>query len=115
MEYVIGTVQRGNDVRMILKTKSDVHTDFKGRMTLEQKKGNTFIRDTFTIIQKYQTGDSSDGYVYDWYYIDGHSRQEDRSEEVKAQVEEEVSKAQAMIDYIAKMSDVDHDEIAEEE
>jgi len=91
MEYVIGTVQRGKSHRIILKTKDKQHTDLEGRVTLKQKRGNTTLRDTFTVIQKYQTGNSTDGYAYDWYYIEDHYCNEDRSDEVRAELEQTVT------------------------
>lgn len=91
MEYTIGTVQRGDKRRIVLKTAGVEHTDFEGRITLEQRLGNTLIRDTFTVIQKYQTADSSDGRAYDWYYIEDHYRNEDRSEEVRTALEQTVT------------------------
>ena len=91
MEYVIGTVQRGKSRRITLKTVDERHTDLSGRVTLEQRKGQVVIRDTFTVLQKYQTGDSTDGYAYDWYYIEDHYRNEDRSEEVRAELEQAVT------------------------
>lgn len=91
MEYIIGSVQRGNASRLILKTKDKVHTDLSGRITLEQKKGNFIIRDTFSIIQKYQTADSTDGFAYDWYYITDHFRNEDRSDAIRTELEQEIT------------------------
>lgn len=91
MEYVIGTIQRGTFCRIVLKTVGEEHTDLKGRVTLEKKLGNTTIRDTFTVIKKYQTGDSADGKAYDWYYICDHYRNEDRSEEVRSQMEQSIT------------------------
>lgn len=91
MEYVIGTIQRGNISRLILKTKNAEHTDFSGRITLEQKRGNVLIKDTFTILGKYQTADSSDGFAFDYYYIEDHYREEDRSEEIRAQLEQQIT------------------------
>jgi hypothetical protein len=88
MEYVIGTVKRGSKFYINLKTKDIEHTNFKGRITLEDKRGNTVIRDTFTVIEKYYQSESPDGYAYDWYFIEGHSRQEDRSEEIRSQMEQ---------------------------
>lgn len=88
MEYTIGTVQRGSFCCLILKTKNDVHTDLRGRVTLEQKKGNVLITDTFTVKKKYQEGDSIDGIAYDWYFICEHSRTVDRSEEIRANLEQ---------------------------
>ena len=91
MEYVIGQIQRGNVSRMILKNKSEEHTDFSGRITLEQKRGNIVIKDTFTILGKYQTSESSEGVVYDYYYIEDHYREEDRSEEIRAELEQQIT------------------------
>lgn len=91
MEYVIGTIQRGTSCRIVLKTVGEEHTDLEGRVTLEKKLGNTTIRDTFTVIKKYQTGDSTDGKAYDWYYICDHYRNEDRSEEVRSQMEQSIT------------------------
>lgn len=90
MEYVIGTITKHKDLKTILKTKDEQHTNYTGRLTLEQKLGNTEIRDTFTVINKYMTVDAPDG-AYDWYYIKDHFRQEDRSEEVRASMEQQMT------------------------
>ena len=110
MEYVIGTVQRGDKRRIILKTAGEEHTDLEGRITLEQRLGNTLVRDTFTVIQKYQTADSSDGRAYDWYYIEDHYRNEDRSEEVRVEMEQEVTDLE--IESIQQEQSITDNEIA---
>ena len=91
MEYVIGTIQKGKISRIVLKTKDVLHTNLEGRVTLEQIFGNTKIRDVFTVVRKYQTADSSDGYAYDWYIIADHYRFEDRSEEVRVAAEQQIT------------------------
>lgn len=75
----------------ILKTKGEEHTDFSGRVTLEQTLGNTTVRDVFTVVKKYQTADASDGTAYDWYYICDHYHFEDRSEEVRIKMEQQIT------------------------
>lgn len=91
MEYVIGSIQRGNLSHLILKTKGEEHTDLSGRLSLEQKRGSTVIRDTFVIMYKYQSVDSSDGFAYDYYYIKDHYREEDRSDEVRSSLEQQIT------------------------
>lgn len=90
MEYVIGAVQKGKSCRIILKTKDVVHTNLDGRVTLEQKFGNTTVRDTFTVLKKYQVADTPE-YAYDWYYICDHYHFEDRSEEVRVAAEQQIT------------------------
>ena len=90
MEYVIGEVQKGKSRRIILRTKDSHHTYLDGRVTLEQTLGNTRIKDTFTVLKKYQSFDS-ENYSYDWYYIADHYRNEDRSEEVRAGMEMQIT------------------------
>lgn len=108
MEYTIGSIQRGNLSHLILKTKNEIQTDLNGRVTLEQKKGNTIIRDTFTIIYKYHSEESSDGYVYDWYYISDHYKHEDRTEEVRSELEQNITDLE--IDAIEQDQELtDHD------
>lgn len=108
MEYTIGSIQRGNLSHLILKTKNEIQTDLNGRVTLEQKKGNTIIRDTFTIIYKYHSEESSDGYVYDWYYITDHYKHEDRTEEVRSELEQNITDLE--IDAIEQDQELtDHD------
>lgn len=91
MEYVIGAVQKRNSCRLILKVKDVKHSNFDGRVTLEQRLGNTIVRDVFTVLEKYQTADTSDGYAYDWYYIADHYRFEDRSDEIMAEAERQIT------------------------
>lgn len=91
MEYTIGTVQTGKSCRMILKTRDAAHTDLDGRVTLEMKLGNTLIRDAFTVISKFRSAEDLSGACYDWYYICDHYRYEDRSEEVRSELEQEVT------------------------
>ena len=108
MEYTIGSIQRGNLSHLILKTKNEIQTDLNGRVTLEQKKGNTIIRDTFTMIYKYHSEESSDGYVYDWYYISDHYKHEDRTEEVRSELEQNITDLE--IDAIEQDQELtDHD------
>ena len=108
MEYTIGQIQRGNISSMILKIKSKEHTDFCGRITIEQKRGNIVIKDTCTILEKYKTIESSDGVIYDYYYIEDHYREEDRSEEIRAQLEQQITDLE--IDVIEQdQSLTDHD------
>lgn len=90
MEYVIGAVQKGKSRRIILKTKDVVHTNLDGRVTLEQKFGNTTVRDIFTVLKKYQVADTPE-YAYDWYYIADHYSFEDRSNEVRAEAEQQIT------------------------
>lgn len=90
MEYVIGTITKHKELKTILKTKNVTHTNLTGRITLEQKLGNTTVKDTFTVISKYMSSDAPDG-AYDWYYIKDHYREEDRSDEVKAQMEQQMT------------------------
>ena len=110
MEYTIGTIQKGKLNRIVLKTKDIAHTDLDGRVTLEQTFGNTKIRDTFTVIRKYQTADSSDGYAYDWYIVADHYRFEDRSEEVRAEAEQQITDLE--IDSIEQDLAITDNEIA---
>lgn len=91
MRYIIGSIKRGNLDYLILKTISKEHTDLSGRITLEDRRGNTFVKDTFTVLRKYKSADSSDGDAYDWYYIKDHYREEDRSEEVRSQMEQSIT------------------------
>lgn len=90
MEYVIGAVQKGKSCRIILKTKDVVHTNLEGRVTLEQVLGNTIVRDTFTVLKKFQIADTPE-YAYDWYYICDHYHFEDRSEEVRVAAEQQIT------------------------
>ncbi len=111
MEYSIGTVQRGGTCRMILKTKGLEHTDYrKGRITLEKRQGNITVKDTFSVIQKYQTTETTDGNMYDWYYIEDHFRQEDRTEEVRVQLEQTITDLE--IDSIQQDMQITDNEIA---
>lgn len=91
MEYVIGAIQTGKTMRITLKTKGKVHTNFDGRITLEKQLGNTVIRDTFTVLKKYQSVEGFDGLAYDWYYIADHYRFEDRSEEIRSEMEQQIT------------------------
>ena len=90
MEYVIGTIQKGTNCRIILKTKDVMHTNLEGRVMLEQKLGNTLVRDAFTVLKKYQMA-FVEGIAYDWYYIADHYRMEDRSEEIRSEAEQQIT------------------------
>lgn len=108
MEYVIGSIQRGNLSHLILKTKGEEHTDLSGRLSLEQKRGNTIIKDTFTIMSKYHSEDGANGLKYDFYYIKDHFKEEDRSEEVRAGLERQITDLE--IDIIEQDQAItDHD------
>lgn len=110
MEYVIGTIQKGAKLHTILKTKDTHHTELQGHTALEQVRGNTKIRDTFTVIQKYLSIDSTDGYCYDWYYIDNHYCNEDRTEEIRTTLEQNITDIE--IEAIEKDQVITDNEIA---
>lgn len=90
MEYVIGTIQKRDGIKHILRTKDANHTNFSGRVALEQNLGLAVVRDSFTVIDKFMSSDGPDG-AYDWYYIEDHFCQEDHSGEVRAFIEQQIT------------------------
>ena len=74
MEYIFGTVRRGDVEVENLKTVGAEHTDLKGFVSTSRVfTDGTSIEDKCRVLEKYESADA-DGVCYDWYLIDSHSR-----------------------------------------
>lgn len=75
----------------------------KGFVDVEREYPDCVITDRFKVTSHYETKIGEDGKVYDWYTISDHLRYIDKSKVSEAKNE----KTQALVDYIAMMTDVD--------
>ena len=92
MEYVFGTE---GEIE-VLKTKGDSHTELTGYPGEK-------IADNFRVVRKIDSTEDSEGNCYDWYEIDRHFQQIDRT----GPVAEAGAKNTANIDYLSMMSGID--------
>ena len=106
MEYVFGT---DNDAE-VLKTKGHAHTDLTGYQQTVREFPGQKITDNFRVIRKIGSDEDVEGNCYDWYEIDRHYREIDRTGPV---VEAEARNA-ANIDYISMMTGVELPELEKE-
>lgn len=84
MNYIFGT----NGQVETLKTKGDIHTDFKEFQQIIQTYPDQTITDRFRIVNKYRTDEDAEGNCYDWYEIDRHYRTVDKTGPLIAQAED---------------------------
>lgn len=99
MEYIFGT----NKGKELLRTKGDAHTDLTGQQETVREFPGENITDRYRIVRKIDSQEDPAGNCYDWYEIDGHFREIDRSPAVLA----ELQRNAANIDYVAMMAGVD--------
>lgn len=84
MEYIFGT----NRNVEILKTKGDVHTDLTGFQQIVKNNPSEKTTDFFYIIRKIKSKEDDAGNCYDWYEIDRHYREVDRTGPILKVVDE---------------------------
>ena len=78
MEYIFGrTICNGIDMDN-LKTVGEEHSDLDGAMSITREYADSYITDTFRIVEKYRSKEGSDGLYYDWYVIKDHYRYIDK-------------------------------------
>lgn len=82
MEYVFGTAYLKTGETETLKIKSNAHTNLKGFQTIERIYPDQTITDNFRIIQKLYGKEDIEGNCYDWYAIDNHYRQQDKTKPI---------------------------------
>lgn len=99
MEYVFGT----KDEMEILKVKGDTHTDLTGYQQIVREFPGEKITDNFRVVRKTDSTEDCEGNCYDWYEIDRHYRDIDRT----GPVAEAEAKNSANIDYLSMMTGVD--------
>ena len=96
MEYVFGTE---GEIE-VLKTKGDTHTDLTGYQQVVQEYPGEKITDNFRVVRKTGSSEDGEGNCYDWYEIDRHYREIDRTGPVVQQVAEN---AEAVEDAICEL------------
>lgn len=84
MEYVFG-VQGEIEV---LKTKGDAHTDLSGFQQTVQEFPGEKITDNYRVVRKIDSTADGEGNCYDWYEIDRHYREIDRTGPIVQQAAE---------------------------
>ena len=99
MEYAFGN----NKEYETLRTKGSEHTNLNGFVTVNQDNGVQSITDQFHVIEKYDSKEDVEGNCYDWYTIDQHMRMIDNM----PKVQKEIDKVNAVMEYIAMMTDVE--------
>lgn len=75
MEYIIST----DGPVEILKTKAADHTNLSGYQQITQDLPEERITDHFWVVRKLKSAEDSAGACYDWYEINRHYRQTDRT------------------------------------
>ena len=83
MEYIFGT----DNGRKILKTVGESHTSLSGLNSTRNEFPDMTVTDTFVVRSKYHSDTDAAGNCYDWYVLDWHSREIDRTPAVQSQVE----------------------------
>lgn len=99
MEYVFGTE---GEIE-VLKTKGGTHSDMTGYQQTVQEFPGEKITDNFRVVRKTGSAEDTEGNCYDWYEIDRHYREIDRT----GPVAEREAKNSANIDYLSMMSGID--------
>lgn len=99
MEYIFGTKGRIE----VLKTKGDAHTDLIGYQETIRSYPNEVITDHYRIVRKLESSEDQDNNCYDWYEIDHHYREVNRSKILK----EANDRNSANIDYISMMAGIE--------
>lgn len=89
MEYVFGTNEYTKTETLM--TKGNCHTDLNGFYTISQSYPDCSIIDSFLIIRKRKSDDDSEGNCYDWYDIDKHNRNIDRTEPITKRIDAIIS------------------------
>lgn len=87
MEYVFGTE---GEIE-VLKTKGDSHTDLTGFQQTVQEFPGEKITDNYRIVRKIGGGEDSEGNCYDWYEIDRHYREIDRTGPIVQQAKDDAA------------------------
>ena len=75
MDYVFGTE---GEIE-VLKIKGDAHTDLTGYQQTVQEFPGEKITDNFRVVRKLNSAEDGEGNCYDWYEIDRHYREIDRT------------------------------------
>lgn len=75
MDYVFGTE---GEIEVI-KTKGDAHTDLTGYQQIVREFPGEKITDNFRVVKKIRSSEDAEGNCYDWYKIDRHYRETDRT------------------------------------
>ena len=99
MEYVFGTK---GEVE-VLKTKGSTHTDLTGFQQVEQKYPDQTVTDNFRVVRKLDSQEDVAGNCYDWYEIDRHYREIDKT----GPIADAGTKNAANIDYLRMMSGIE--------
>lgn len=99
MEYIFGTQGQMETLR----TKGNANTNLTGYQTTVQKYPNETITDRYRIVRKLKSAEDRAGNCYDWYEIDRHYREIDRSKPL----EEANARNAANIAYISMMDGID--------
>lgn len=106
MEYVFGTE---GEIE-VLKTKGDTHTDLTGYQQVVQEFPCEKITDNFRVVRKNGSSEDGEGNCYDWYEIDRHYREIDRTPPIL----EALDRGAANIDYLSMMAGIDLPDEADE-
>lgn len=98
MEYVFGTK---GEIE-VLKTKGSTHTGLTGFQQVVQTYPAQTVTDSFRVVRKLDSKEDQAGNCYDWYEIDRHYREIDRT----GPVAQAGAKNTANIDYLSMMSGI---------
>lgn len=93
MEYVFG-VQGEIEV---LKTKGSTHTELTGYQQTVREFPGEKITDNFRVVRKMDSGEDGEGNCYDWYEIDRHYREIDRTGPIVQKAAEDAAAAESAL------------------
>lgn len=99
MDYTFGT--QGH--MEVLRTKGGHHTHLTGFQQTVQDYSSEKITDRYRVVRKLKTAEDGAGSCYDWYEIDRHYREIDRTKPLQ----DAHNKNVANIDYISMMAGID--------
>lgn len=89
LEYVFGTNEYTKTETLM--TKGASHTDLTGFCTVSQSYPDCSITDSFFITRKRKAAEDPDGNCYDWYDIDKHNRNVDKTGQIAGRIDEIIS------------------------
>lgn len=109
MEYVFGTE---GEIE-VLKTKGAAHTNLTGYIQTVREFPGEKITDNFRIARKISSSEDSEGNCYDWYEIDRHYREIDRTGPIAESLNNAAQVSSIAFVVMAERGDIDEVTAAE--
>lgn len=100
-EYIFGT----NGNAETLRVKGPAHTALSGFQQVVQEWPGETVTDRFRVVRKLKSDEDPAGHCYDWYEIDRHYRNVDKSTALQAELDTTKQKLAAAIQSNAMLED----------